>query len=384
MVIAGGNAQSSACAGDTLFAAVGDVHGEMHAMVSLAESWEAQSGLRISFVLQTGDFEPHRHETDLQTMAAPSKHKRVGDFPDFAAGSSSFPWPVYFIGGNHEPYGFLDQHPQGAQIAHNCHYLGRVALTVLSGLRVVSLTGIYREKDYSGKRPPVDSLGTISNKVFASFNETDIDAALSYDHADVLVMHDWPADIVHPEDLSKVQAQCRRLRFATWGTSIRACLSGFSILNSFCADTCTYHTKRRSGTQRMPRPKFTASGEHRREAMGWRCSGLTRMGRFTSSRSGTYLVRALCVLEAAPRTALESRLDWQTAGEDSVECLAAACRNRCQLARLPLVVHSGRPLYSGPRQSHDSRLVVGGRKVLLPHESRRSCANRSNRQLPSS
>jgi len=226
MVIAGGNAQSSACAGDTLFAAVGDVHGEMHAMVSLAESWEAQSGLRISFVLQTGDFEPHRHETDLQTMAAPSKHKRVGDFPDFAAGSSSFPWPVYFIGGNHDPYGFLDQHPQGAQIAHNCHYLGRVALTVLSGLRVVSLTGIYREKDYSGKRPPVDSLGTISNKVFASFNETDIDAALSYDHADVLVMHDWPADIVHPEDLSKVQAQCRRLRFAHLGNQYSRLLVG--------------------------------------------------------------------------------------------------------------------------------------------------------------
>jgi lariat debranching enzyme len=202
-----------------LFAAVGDVHGKMQAMVDLLEAWESRAGQHIAFVLQTGDFEPHRNEADLETMAAPSKYKQVGDFPHFAAGHSDFPWPVHFIGGNHEPYGFLDQFPHGARIAPNCHYLGRVEATCLAGLRIVSLTGVFREKDYHSTRPAVDYMNRISNKVFTAFTETDIERALSFGAADVLVLHDWPADIVTPADLSRVEQQCRRLRYKQLGNA---------------------------------------------------------------------------------------------------------------------------------------------------------------------
>jgi len=200
-----------------LFAAVGDVHANMHMMIDLIQAWETRMSARVSFVLQAGDFEPHRHEADLHTMAAPSKHKRVGDFPDFAAGRPVLPWPVYFIGGNHEPYGFLDQFPHGAEIAHNLYYLGRAEVNTIAKLRVVSLSGIFREKDYSSPRPPVERMNKIPNKTFTSFREADITRIISFECADILLLHDWPANILRQEDLIRFNEQGRRLDYERLG-----------------------------------------------------------------------------------------------------------------------------------------------------------------------
>src|SRR5690242_2689007 len=110
---------------EVYFAGVGDVHGEHHRMIERLARWEDASGLRLGFVLQVGDFEPHRHAEDLATKTGPAKYRRLGDFPDFASGRAKFPWPVYAIGGNHEPYGWLDEMPHGGALAPNCTYLGR-------------------------------------------------------------------------------------------------------------------------------------------------------------------------------------------------------------------------------------------------------------------
>jgi len=202
---------------EIVFAAVGDVHANMHAFVDLVTDWERESGTRVAFVLQTGDFEPHRDEADLQTMAAPAKHKRVGSFPDFANGSATFPWPVYFIGGNHEPYGFLDQHPDGEWIAENCRYLGRAGAVTLAGLRIVFLTGIHREADFRSTRAPVERINHVPNKAFTAITEGDIEKALSFESADVLMMHDWPEGIVSPSDHGFFEQNCRRLRLQQLG-----------------------------------------------------------------------------------------------------------------------------------------------------------------------
>jgi len=47
------------------FAAVGDVHGHMDRCVAMLESWEKTNNKSLSFVLQVGDFEPHRDNADL-------------------------------------------------------------------------------------------------------------------------------------------------------------------------------------------------------------------------------------------------------------------------------------------------------------------------------
>ena len=91
-----------------IFAAVGDVHGSHREMVRQVQELAGELDVRPELVLQVGDFEPHRHLDDVESMAAPSRHRSLGDFPDFVAGRERYPWPVVFIGGNHEPYGFLD------------------------------------------------------------------------------------------------------------------------------------------------------------------------------------------------------------------------------------------------------------------------------------
>ncbi|WP_437712111.1 hypothetical protein WMF45_42230 [Sorangium sp. So ce448] len=69
-------------------------------MVELLDAWEHRHRRHIDFVLQVGDFEPHRHEDDLATASLPQKYRDLGDFWAFDQGLASFEWPIYFIGGN--------------------------------------------------------------------------------------------------------------------------------------------------------------------------------------------------------------------------------------------------------------------------------------------
>lgn len=202
---------------ETFFAAVGDVHGHHHEMVRLISERESRTGKRITFVLQVGDFEPHRNEADLATMAAPAKYRVLGDFPDFYSGEFRFPWPVYFIGGNHEPYGFLDTTPQGVKIAENCVYLGRAGTVQISGLRVVGLSGIFNYDNFSVARPSVAELATRKKKDYTYFNKEDVDCAVDFGSTDILIVHEWPADIIAEADSALFEQQRRSMRYDSVG-----------------------------------------------------------------------------------------------------------------------------------------------------------------------
>lgn len=192
----------------TTFAAVGDIHGGMHAMVALLRAWEAEHHRRLDFVLQVGDFEPHRDEADLETAAIPTKYRHVGDFPDFHSGRVVLPWPVHFIGGNHEPYGHLDQFPDGAELAPNCHYLGRVRRVEIAGVTVVGLTGIYAEAGLAG-RPSYEAMRHSKKKLYTYFSEEDVSRAIGFDRADVLLLHEWPRGAIAPEQMESVAGRRR-------------------------------------------------------------------------------------------------------------------------------------------------------------------------------
>jgi lariat debranching enzyme len=194
---------------DVWFAAVGDVHGSMHAMVRLLQGWEAKAGRALSFVLQVGDFEPIRHAEDLATVAGPAKYRRLGDFPDFHAGRTAFPWPVYFIGGNHEPYGLLDRMLEGGEVAENCFYLGRAGMVEAEGLRVAGLTGIYSAEAFEAPRPGLDEMGHRSRKDWIYFTKEDVDRAAGFGSADVLLVHEWPERVVDPADAAAFHRQRR-------------------------------------------------------------------------------------------------------------------------------------------------------------------------------
>ncbi len=176
------------------FAVVGDVHGDHWAMIRLLNGWEKSRKKSLDFVLQVGDFEPHRDEADLATMAAPAKYRDLGDFPIFASAQAQFPWPIYFIGGNHEPYGWLETLPDGGQISPNCHYIGRANVVEIGELKVAGLSGIFQPHLFNATRPDVSQFGNKSNKSWIGWNESDIEKLLNLGRADIFLLHEWPVE----------------------------------------------------------------------------------------------------------------------------------------------------------------------------------------------
>jgi lariat debranching enzyme len=138
-------------------------------MIRLLQRWEMnhKEDAPVDFVLQVGDLEPRRHTEDLATMAAPAKHRRLGDFHRIFDDKDNdnnmmLPWPVYFIGGNHEPWGWLDSgggEEGGAfELCRNLFFLGRAALHQIGPLRVAALSGIQRAGPLEEPRPHVSLL----------------------------------------------------------------------------------------------------------------------------------------------------------------------------------------------------------------------------------
>lgn len=214
---------------DIYFAAVGDVHGSMYAMLGLLQAWQLRHRhQQLAFVLQVGDFEPHRHEADLATMDAPKRYRQLGEFSDFYNGRAEFPYPIWFIGGNHEPYGFLDSMPAGGEVTKNCYYLGRIGSTVLSGLKIVGLSGIYRENLFlHTARPDISQIGSRSNKDYIGFIQSDIERAIEFESADILLLHEWSTDTIAATDLDSFYSWLPSLKYTQLGNEYARMLIEF-------------------------------------------------------------------------------------------------------------------------------------------------------------
>jgi len=228
------------------FAAVGDVHGNMFAMIGAVEREAEKAGIAPDFVLQAGDFQPVRHGDDLQTMSIPTKYKQLGDFPHFADGKAGFPWPVWFIGGNHEPYGYLDQYPQGAELVPNCHYLGRSGTRQINGLRIAWLSGHYHEEYFNSARPGLDEMHKRSNKEYTYYNQDDINALLEVEpHPDVLMMHDWPDSdaIAYPQHVDRQESG------NTWGGDLVELLKPRIVLCGHMHTGCKTEYRSKAGEE---------------------------------------------------------------------------------------------------------------------------------------
>ncbi|WP_045054629.1 metallophosphoesterase [Aliterella atlantica] len=213
---------------DIYFAAVGDVHGHMYAMLGLLQAWESRDRQKLAFVLQVGDFEPHRQQADLATMDAPNRYRKLGEFSDFYSKKAEFPWQIYFIGGNHEPYGFLDLMPAGGEVTKNCYYLGRVGFCELAGLKIVGLSGIYRENLFlHTARPDIAQIGSRSNKDYIGFIQSDIDRALDFQSADILMLHEWSTDTIAADDIESFQQWLPSLKYEVLGNEYARMLIEF-------------------------------------------------------------------------------------------------------------------------------------------------------------
>jgi hypothetical protein len=181
--------------GPTVFAVVGDVHGEQRALVELVRRSERAAGVAVEFVLQVGDFEGNRDDEDRRGR---TKDAILGDLPDFIAGAERFPWPMWFIGGNHEPYAWLDELEPGAEVAPGCRWLGWCGRREIAGLSVGWLSGIHSPRNFALPRPATRDLPDLPKawKLSTYFREADIATARRFGRLDLLLLHDWPSGLV--------------------------------------------------------------------------------------------------------------------------------------------------------------------------------------------
>ncbi len=177
---------------ETTFLAIGDVHGHWESVIQALEVAGAVLGRAPDAVLQVGDASPYRNESEMLMSHVPSKYRTMGTFAALRSGDLAA--PVYFIGGNHEPYEALDQTegPYPVPWGDNVYYLGRAGAASIENLNLAWLSGIE-----GGEMLPIR--GT-SKKERSYYLECEIEAAIEQGQAlggiDVLITHDWPSGII--------------------------------------------------------------------------------------------------------------------------------------------------------------------------------------------
>ncbi|GIH73765.1 metallophosphoesterase family protein [Planobispora longispora] len=190
---------------------VGDVHGDFASLARWSAAVRRERG-PLDAVLSVGDLEPHRDEAD-----AAGAHGRggLGDFPRVVEGAIDLGAPLYFIGGNHEPWPALDDAGPG-RWGGVARFLGRSGVGEVAGLRVAFLSGIYaaRVTDAPGARRE-----TAKDRTYYTREEVERVglAAQRAGDVDILLTHDWPSGIAGPRlgahvGRPELRALCERVR----------------------------------------------------------------------------------------------------------------------------------------------------------------------------
>ncbi|WP_068900488.1 metallophosphoesterase family protein [Planomonospora sphaerica] len=192
------------------FAVIGDIHADF----TLADAMIRRHAGSVDAVFSVGDAEPNRDEAESLGVAGPAKYRKVGDFPRFAAGLQTMSAPLYFIGGNHEPWPALDEHGPG-EWAPGFHFLGRSGVAEIAGLRVAFLSGIYSRHFSEPAEPPAITPARL--KEYGYFTRPHVDRLLHQARGrriDLLITHDWPAGLAYRHH-GKTAVGCDRIRMLT-------------------------------------------------------------------------------------------------------------------------------------------------------------------------
>lgn len=168
----------------------GDIHGHWCDFRDAVVELDSQASLDL--VLQCGDAQPFRNEDDLEYMHCPKKYRELGNFWIFYEGAEKFPVPVLFIGGNHEPWNFLDENREGGVLAPNIEFIGRVGMHEIMGTRIAGISGVHSPKHFTAPHPEWP-YPLAMRKQASYFNSDDIDKVLEFGKADILLLHEWPS-----------------------------------------------------------------------------------------------------------------------------------------------------------------------------------------------
>ncbi|MER5327104.1 metallophosphoesterase family protein [Streptosporangium roseum] len=188
-------------AGPVRVLVVGDVHGEFELLAAWAAVVRQVHG-PLDAILAVGDVEPNRDEADAAGVHGPVKYRKVGDFPLLCEGLLDLGAPLYFIGGNHEPWPALDDAGPGWW-SDGTYFLGRAGVADVAGLRVAFLSGIHSPRVTDVPKARRD---TIKERTYYTAEELEqvSRAARRAGQIDILLTHDWPSGATGPHRATPV------------------------------------------------------------------------------------------------------------------------------------------------------------------------------------
>ncbi|EDO18492.1 hypothetical protein Kpol_1032p89 [Vanderwaltozyma polyspora DSM 70294] len=193
----------------------GCCHGELNLIFKKVKELNDENPIDLLIIL--GDFQSLRSEEDFKSISMPDKYKKLGDFSHYYNdeiedhGLIRPPVPTLFIGGNHESMRHLMLLSYGGYAAENIYYLGYSNVIWFKGIRIGSLSGIWKPWGVDKTRPSWDELETRDlwretirdlyhvNKqdlapLFLLKNGT---SAANSNTLDIMLSHDWPNGIVY-------------------------------------------------------------------------------------------------------------------------------------------------------------------------------------------
>ena len=183
----------------------GCCHGELDKIYETVQHIQEKEDKEIDLLLCCGDFQAVRNQTDLESMAVPSKYKSIGGFQKYYTGQKLAPVLTIFIGGNHEASNHLWELPFGGWVAPNIYYMGFAGVLNFAGFKICGLSGIYKERDfYKGhfEKPPFND--STKRSFYHVRNFEVFKLKLLSQPIDLFMSHDWPRGVYHHGDLDRL------------------------------------------------------------------------------------------------------------------------------------------------------------------------------------
>lgn len=184
----------------------GCCHGQLSNIYKTVSRIHSSNPIDLLIIL--GDFQSLRSVEDMASISIPPKFQRMGDFHRYYNGELVAPIPTIFIGGNHESMRHLMCLPHGGYIAENIYYLGYSNVIWFKGIRIGSLSGIWKEWDLDKARFEWDmleaqhwqrgikSLYHVRQKELLPLFMLQEDKGM-----DIMLSHDWPNEVVYHGDI---------------------------------------------------------------------------------------------------------------------------------------------------------------------------------------
>lgn len=196
----------------------GCCHGQLASVFKKVKDINSRNKIDLLIIL--GDFQSIRNNDDLSSISIPYKYQQLGDFHKYYNSDdvSKVPVPVIFIGGNHESMRHLMELPYGGYAAPNIYYLGYSNVVWFKGIRIGSLSGIYKDWDFNKSRPSWQCMETQHWNNFKGYPKYNIKSLyhVRYDDVlplylmnqkkpiDIMLSHDWPSEVVYYGDIQKL------------------------------------------------------------------------------------------------------------------------------------------------------------------------------------